>query len=162
MEDLDAIIIGMPLEIKRALVIKMIKEKYLMRDICSTLSVTKSFVEKWRAIYNKEGAKDLKPKYKGSSHFLTEEALKDINEFLTKKESCCLNELTAYIKNKHGITYKSKQSYYDIFTGAGMSWKKTEQINPKKDEKLVRKKREEIKKNLKIKKRKSVQEIWSY
>ena len=162
MENLDAIIIEMPLEIKRALSVKMIKEGYLMEDICSTLSVGKSFVEKWRAIYNKEGGKNLKPKYKGSKGFLEESELKNIYGFLKKKESCSLNELITYIKENYKITYKSKQSYYDIFTASGMSWKKTEQINPKKDEKLVAEKREEIKKNSKVKKMKYFREIWSY
>ena len=31
----------------------------------------------------------------------------------------------------HILTYESKQSYYDLFEAAGLSWKKTSKVNPK-------------------------------
>lgn len=42
------------------------------------------------------------------------------------------------------VVYKSKQSYYDLLKEGGLSWKKTEKVNPKRDEAVVEKKREEI------------------
>jgi putative transposase len=162
MEDLDEIITKMDLEVKRALAIKMIKEGYLMEDICTTLSVTKSFIEKWRSIYNKEGAKDLKPKYKGSVSFLKKEELNDVCTHIKTKETFRVEELISYVREEYGVVYKSKQSYYDILTTAGMSWKKTEKINPKKDENKVAEKKEEIKKNSKKIETKYFQEIWSF
>jgi putative transposase len=36
--------------------------------------------------------------------------------------------------------YQSKQSYYDLFTAAGLSWKKSQKRNSKTDPELVEKK----------------------
>lgn len=162
MEDLDKVINTGSLKFKRALAIKMIKSNYTVEEICNLLTVTKSFIEKWRAIYNKEGAKSLNPKHKGSKGFLTKTQLDDIYSFIRTKDTCHLNELIEYIKVNYKLSYKSKQSYYDILTKSGMSWKKTEKINPKKDEELVKSKKEEIKKNSKSVKKKYLTGIWSY
>jgi putative transposase len=40
--------------------------------------------------------------------------------------------------------YKSKHSYYELFARANISWKKTQKVNPKSDEEMVNKQREEI------------------
>jgi putative transposase len=42
------------------------------------------------------------------------------------------------------VIYKSKQSYYELFARAKISWKKTQKTNPKFDKELVKKKTEEI------------------
>ena len=162
MQDLDKIITKSSLKIRRALAVKMIKLNYSIEEICNLLSVKKSFIEKWRAIYNKEGAKNLTSKYKGSKGFLNKEQLENIDSFIKAKDSCRLEELISYIKDKYDFCYKSKQSYYDLLTDAGMSWKKTEKLNPKKDDELVAQKKEEIKKNSKVKKAKYFPGIWSY
>ena len=162
MKDLDKIISEGSLKIKRALAIKMILSNFSIEEICDLLSVKKSFIEKWRAIYNREGAKDLDTKHKGSTGFLTESQLEAVCSFIRNKDTCLLRELIDYIKDNYGFSYKSKQSYYDILTKAGMSWKKTENINPKKDEELVANKKEEIKKNFKNVKMRYLPGIWSY
>jgi hypothetical protein len=40
--------------------------------------------------------------------------------------------------------YESKQSYYDLFLAAGISWKKTTSVNPKADEDAVAAKKKQI------------------
>ena len=162
MQDLNEIIKESSLKIKRALAVKMIKLGYSIEEICGLLVVKKSFIEKWRAIYNREGTKRLSPMYKGSTGFITEVQLENITSFIKTKETCRIEELISYIKDKYGFSYKSKQSYYDILTKAGMSWKKTEKVNPKKDDELVAEKKAEIKKNSKIEKKKYSPGIWSY
>jgi transposase len=42
--------------------------------------------------------------------------------------------------------YKSQQSYYDLMNEAGLSWKKTQKTNPKKDDEQVFERREWLKK----------------
>ena len=42
------------------------------------------------------------------------------------------------------MIYKSKQSYYELFDQAKISWKKTQKTNPKFDKELVKKKTEKI------------------
>jgi transposase len=37
------------------------------------------------------------------------------------------------------VSYKSKQSYYELFARANISWKKNRKVNPKSDEELVKK-----------------------
>jgi len=44
------------------------------------------------------------------------------------------------------VIYKSKQSYYDLFDEAGISWHKSQKVNPKRNEKKISSKREDIKK----------------
>ncbi|NEO46088.1 MAG: winged helix-turn-helix domain-containing protein [Moorea sp. SIO4A3] len=41
------------------------------------------------------------------------------------------------MEDNYGIKFQSKQSYYDIFKEAGMSWKKTQKSNPKREQKKV-------------------------
>jgi len=162
MQDIDKIINESSLVFKRALAIKMIKLDYSIENICDLIGVKKSFIEKWRAIYNREGVKHLNPKYKGSKGFLTDAQLDNIISFINTKNTCHIDELISYIKDKYDFSYKSKQSYYDILTKAGMSWKKTEKVNPKKDDELVAQKKEEIKKNFKNVKKKYSPGIWSF
>jgi transposase len=52
--------------------------------------------------------------------------------------------LVTYIDEHYDVIYRSKQSYYDLFTTAGIRWKKTQKVNPKMDLELVAQKRQEI------------------
>ena len=57
-----------------------------------------------------------------------------------------MEELRDLIERRYDVVYQSKQSYYDILKEAGLSWHRTQAVNPKKEEDLVLLKREEIKK----------------
>ena len=50
----------------------------------------------------------------------------------------------SYLDEYHGVVYQSKQSYYELFAAAGISWKKSQKTNRKYDAELVKDKREEI------------------
>lgn len=154
-------VIDSSLEIKRALAVKMIKQGYSYKQISELLNITRSFIEKWRALYNKEGASCFAVFYKGSYGYLTYEQDTDIKLFLQSKTTVQLEELISYIKTKFGIVYKSKQSYYDLLWNSGKSWKKTEKENPKKDDLKIQDKKEEIKKNLMKEKPKFFPGNWS-
>jgi len=161
MTDIDKII-DSSLEIKRATAVKMYLKGYSYSQISDILNVSQFFVEKWRAIYNKNGADCFKVGYKGSESFLTENQFKDIDIFIKSKQTCKLEELVCYIQNTFGLEYKSKQSYYDLLDKAGMSWKKTEKVNPKKDEEKIIAKKEELKKNSMTEKKKYLPGNWSF
>jgi putative transposase len=60
-------------------------------------------------------------------------------EWLKNKKSWDLDELLTYVEQEFGVIYKSKQSYYELFARANISWKKTQKVNPKSDEELVKK-----------------------
>jgi len=48
------------------------------------------------------------------------------------------------VQQDYDVVFDSKQSYYSLFEEAGISWKKTQKRNPKKDPELVKKKRQKL------------------
>jgi putative transposase len=134
-------------EIKRAIAVKMIILGFKTKDICDLLDVSDSFVSKWKIIYENEGADGLRLHYKGGIGFLTESQRNQILFHLKDKPHYSVEELRDLIERRYGVVYQSKQSYYDILKEAGLSWHRTQAVNPKRDEDRVLLKREEIKKN---------------
>ena len=146
----DIINSGDPREIKRALAVKMFEHGLRRNRISIILDVSESYVTKWNSIYRKEDAEGLLLKYIGSEGYLDDYDRYDILKYIDTKETLTVEELAAYIKENYGVTYSSRQSYYDLFHEARMSWKKTEKVNPKRNEAAVLEKRDEIKKNFGI------------
>jgi len=143
-------IIGAPenLEVKRALAVKMFIFDFKTEDICTLLNVSDSFVSKWKIVYENEGASALKVNYQGGTGFLTEEQRIQILLHLENKSHCSVEELRDYIESHFGVVYQSKQSYYDLLKAGGLSWHRTQAVNPKREEAQVLQRREEIKKKL--------------
>ena len=162
MEDLDKIISCSSLVLQRVLSVKMILKGYSYDEIQDLLGVSPSFVEKWRALYRKKGSTCFALGYKGSESYLSESQKKEVIAFLQSQQSCQLETLISYLEEHFGVSYQSKQSYYDLFNLASMSWKKTEKVNPKKDEKKIAEKQEEIKKNSNPEAKQSSQGSWSF
>ena len=149
MSSLDEIIGSLKgLEIKRALAVKMILHDFKTKDICAWLDVSDAFVSKWKTIYENEGADGLRLHYKGGTGFLTECQRHEIFFYLKDKTHYQLKELKEFIERQYGVVYQSKQSYYNLLKEAGLSWHRTQAVNPKRDADQVVLKREEIKKNL--------------
>ena len=67
-----------------------------------------------------------------------------VTSWLKTQVSWNLDELVSYLDEQYGVIYQSKQSYYDLFEVAGISWKKSPKVNPKHDAELVKNQREEI------------------
>ena len=133
-------------EIKRAIAVKMIILGFKTQDICDVLDVSDSFVSKWKTIYENEGAGGLRLRYKGGAGFLTASQRNQILFHLKDKPHYSVEELRDLIERRYGVVYQSKQSYYDLLKEAGLSWHRTQAVNPKRDETQVLLKREEIKK----------------
>lgn len=146
MFDLDEVIntSQYKLERKRASSIKMQKLGFCVKDICNVLGVSDTFVSKWKLVYKKDGIKGLKLGYKGRKPYLTESSREDIRLYILNNDHIDLQDLLAYIDDKHGVVFKSKQSYYDILSDARKSWHKSENENPKNDQVKVLVKRKEI------------------
>lgn len=142
-------IINLPagIEIKRALAVKMTLYNFKTKDICALLNVSDSFVSKWKVIYENEGARGLRLNYKGGTGFLTESQRYEILFHLRNRPYYSVEDLRDYINRHYEIVYQSKQSYYDLLKEAGLSWHRTQAVNPQRDEDQVLLKREEIKKN---------------
>jgi len=134
-------------EYKRGQAVKLSEAGLSRGEIAKALSVSESFVSKWRGRYQNEGTAGLGLSYQGSKGFLTEFQKEQVLEWLGQQSgSVSVETLTSYVKEQYGVCYRSRQSYYDLLSLAGMSYKKPQAINPKKDEQKVLDKREEIKK----------------
>ena len=57
-----------------------------------------------------------------------------------------VEELRDLIQHRFGVTYQSRQSYYNLLKEAGLSGHKTQAIHPKQDEEEVLLKRQYLKK----------------
>ena len=138
---------GDPREIKRALSVKMSLHGSSRAYISKILGISEAFVTKWNTIYRRAGVPGLLLGYIGSEGYLDESERRDIIKWIKQHKSLTVEQLAGYITREYGVTYSSRQSYYDLLHDADMSWKKTEKENPKKDaDKIFKKKTEIIKK----------------
>lgn len=135
-------------EQKRAIAVMMWLEGISSKKIQCILNVSPSYVSQNKNNFIDFGIEGIKTKYKGSKGYLSLEEQQDIIKYLETKDHWSLKELKKHIKDKYGIVFQSKQSYYDLFHEAKISWKKTQKKNPKKDDDLVAEKKEYIEKIL--------------
>ncbi|RCJ34987.1 transposase [Nostoc minutum NIES-26] len=124
-------------EVQRAIAVKMLLEGYTHVAIQSILGVSSGFISKWKKAFFTSGVEGLKLGYKGSKGLLNRQQRTSIIEWLKSKDKWNLSELEYEIASKYGVVFESKQSYYDLFEAARISWNKTQAHNPKYDEELV-------------------------
>jgi putative transposase len=106
-----------------------------------------AWVSKWHSIYTAEGAAGLRLRYQGSPGYLTELERKAIVAWIAQHPTLTVEAVRDYVEAQYGITYQSKQSYYDLLSAGGLSHHQSEALNPKRDETQVQAQREAIKKN---------------
>ena len=111
---------------KRAIAVMMWFEGIKSKKIQAILNVSPSYVSQNKNNFIDIGIEGIKTKYKGSKGYLSPEEHRDIINYLEAKDYWDLNELETHIKEKYGIVFKSKQSYYDLFHEAKVNWKKTQ------------------------------------
>jgi transposase len=133
-----------PRELKRAIAVKMAIEGHSHQTITQILGVSKSFIRDWTKAFNVRGIEGIKLGYQGAKGKLTSEQKAEIIEWVRTKNYWHLDELVNHLEDKYDVIYKSKQSYYDLFELGKISWKRSQKSNPKFDDELVKKKREEI------------------
>ncbi len=126
-------------ELKRALAVQMVLKGYLYRQIAEILSVSDSFISKWWLVFEEEGVLGLQLSYQGSKGYLNAGQRQAVINWLQQKNYWNLTQLQQHIQDTYSIKFKSRQSYYELFAVAGISWKKTQKSNPKKDPELVKK-----------------------
>ncbi|MEG4812697.1 winged helix-turn-helix domain-containing protein, partial [Microcoleus sp. F8-D1] len=131
-------------ELKRAIAVRMAVEGKFYHEISKIFGVSEFFVCHWKKQFKTKGIEGIKLGHKGSKGYLTALQNTEVIEWLKNKEYWSLDELVTYLDREFGVIYKSKQSYYELFKQAKISWKKTQKINPKYDAELVKKKTEEI------------------
>ena len=131
-------------ELKRAIAVRMAMVGKSYNEIRELLGVSKFFVCYWKKQFETKGVAGIKLGHKGSKGYLTSLDKTEVIEGLKNKEYWDFDELVTYLEREFGVIYKSKQSYYELLSVAKITWKRTQKINPKSDEELVKKKREEI------------------
>jgi len=148
--DLDAFIQSNPdaRELKRALAVKMEQTGYSHQQISEVLGVSVAFVTKWKRRFLDEGIDGLRLAYQGFKPYLDGTQRQQVLAWLHERDHYSVLELSAYLRDTFGVTFQSKQSYYDLFAEAKISWKKAQPTNPKADPQQVEEKRDEIKKTL--------------
>lgn len=129
-----------PRELKRAIAVKMTLQGYRHQEITSILQVSSGFISKWKQEFVLSGIKGLKLKHQGSRGYLSQLEKEQVLKWLENKNEWNLNELEYYVAVEFGVTFAAKSSYYDLFHAAGISWKKSQKRNPRKDELAVKKK----------------------
>ncbi|MBX2863853.1 MAG: transposase [Leptolyngbyaceae cyanobacterium MAG.088] len=128
-------------QVKKALAVKLLYQEHTYESIVSILDVSMGFIAKWKQAYEAEGLSSFPPQHKGRQSYLTQAQKDAVIEWLGTKDIWTLNELEYHLASEYGVSYESKQSYYNLFESAGLSWKKTRKVNPKKDAALVAQKK---------------------
>jgi putative transposase len=100
-------------------------------EIIKIINVTSGFISKWKQAFEAYGVDGILLGYQGSTGYLYKEQRQFVIEWLKQKDHWLLEELVTHLSQEYGVEFKSRQSYYDLFTQAGLSWKKTQKRNPK-------------------------------
>lgn len=134
-------------EVKRAVSVKMGQQGFSPAQICQVLNVSPQYVSKWKGLYEAEGAAALRLSHRGSEGYLSEAQRQEIVQWIGAHQTLTVEAVRDYVEEHYGVVYQSKQSYYDLLEAGGMSYHRSEPVNPKRDEAQVLARREEIKKN---------------
>lgn len=129
-----------PRELKRALAVQMVLHEYTYCEIGNILQVSVGFISKWKQVFNTQGVAGLALRHQGSKGYLKDQQRQAVIAWLKQKNYWNLSELQHHVEDDYGVRFASKQSYYELFAAAGISWKKTQKRNPKADPELVEKK----------------------
>jgi putative transposase len=125
------------LALKRALAVQMVQQDYSYREIQQVLHVSLGFISKWQRVYEALGVEGLELGYWGTQGYLSNEQKQELLAWLKTRPTWLLEEVIEQVEQRYGVVFASKQSYYDLLHQAGLSWKKSQSSNPKKDQQLV-------------------------
>ena len=127
-----------PRELKRAIAVKMSLEGYTHSKIMAILGVSSGFISTWKVRYEAEGVTGLKLAYKGGQGYLDPLQKRAVINWLKARANWDLGELKQHLNENYGVVFQSKQSYYDLFKEAGITWKKSQRRQPPKKTGLKR------------------------
>ena len=128
-------------EVRKALAVKLVYQGYLYEEIQTILDVSLGSIAGWKKAYELQGIDGLRLNHQGRKSYLSSEQKDEVLSWLQTKNCWELGELEYKLAFEHDVVYESKQSYYDLFDAAGISWKKTTSLNPKADPNAVAEKK---------------------
>ena len=124
-------------QVKKALAVKLLYQGYGYEATTQILDVSLGALSNWKQAYEEEGLEGFCPRHKGRKSYLSRNQREEVLQWLQQKSIWTIGELEHHLASVYDVVYESKQSYYDLFAEAGMSWKKTSQVNPKADPEQV-------------------------
>ncbi|MEM9903702.1 MAG: winged helix-turn-helix domain-containing protein [Cyanobacteria bacterium P01_D01_bin.44] len=127
-------------QVKKALAVKLLYQEHTYESVVRILDVSMGAIAQWKQLYEAEGVAGFEPRHKGRKGYLSEAQKASVLEWLKQKSIWTLNELESHLASEYEVVYESKQSYYELFEAAGLSWKKSSKVNPKRDPEAVEKK----------------------
>ena len=131
-------------EYRRALAVKMALKGYEYDVICDILSVTPGFISQSKKAYIAQGTAGLLLKYKGSQSFLRPEERQAVIQWLQEQKEWNVDHLKVHIEDTYDVVFQSRQSYYDLFAAAKITWKKAQRVNPQRDPVVVETKKRDL------------------
>ncbi|MCG8362103.1 MAG: winged helix-turn-helix domain-containing protein [Pseudanabaenales cyanobacterium] len=126
-----------PRELKRAIAVKMSLQGYTHSKIMAILGVSSGFISTWKVRFEADGVAGIKLAYKGGQGYLGPIQKQAVIDWLKAKADWNLRELKHHLAERYGVVFQSKQSYYDLFKEAGISWKKSQKRQLQKKPALV-------------------------
>ena len=115
-------------EVRKALAVKLVYQGYLYDEIQTILDVSRGSITGWKQAYEENGIDGLRVNYKGRKSYLLGKQREEVLSWLQTKEYWEISELEYKLAFEYDVVYESKQSYYDLFEEAGISWKKTYKV----------------------------------
>jgi transposase len=148
MQDLDEIIneATEAREVKRAVSVKMGQQGFSSAQICQVLNVAPQYVSKWKGQYEAAGAVALRLGHRGSEGYVEAAQWQEIVQWIGAHETLTVEVVRDHVEERYRVVYQSQQAYYELLEAGGMSYHRSEKVNPKRDEAQVLGRREEIKK----------------
>jgi transposase len=137
--------------------LRLLSQGYKRQEVAAILGKSHQALGEWVTTYHQKGLEGLREKRNTGNHRkLTREQKDQMTKILKEKtpEQCgysgkfwTVEGLKTLVKDTQGVTYKSPQSYRNLFHDAGLSFHKPEKVH--KNQSPYRRKRfeEELKKN---------------
>jgi transposase len=101
-------------EWKRAEAVRLRLLGFTYQEISRVLNVSSSFIAKNQKKFNERGTNGLRLQYKGSVGYLSATKKQETIEWLRADKQRKLPDLENYLKNRYGLEFKSKESYYQL------------------------------------------------
>jgi putative transposase len=133
-------------EVKRALAVQAILAGRPRATVAQELGYSVAWVKKWCWRYRQAGIESLKVGYKGSTGYLTPCQRTAVITWLQEQPHWDLQTLARHIETTYGARYQSPKSYYTLLKEARISWKKSQDEQPKADPQKVSEAQNRIKK----------------
>lgn len=124
-------------EYRRALAVKMALQGYMVEFIADMLQISPGFVSQAKKAYMTDGVAGLCLKYQGSLSKLSPDERRAVITWIQTQNEWSIEQLADHIEITYGVVFQSRQSYYQLYDEAGISYKKAQSMNPQSNSDLV-------------------------